>query len=141
MSATAAGNSAAASARTGKGIFPIGGEVEAGVDVEGKPNNKIPGFLPHSELSESPAFNYHTARAVTILLVRCCATAVDGECEQDILIRFQTHWSDIFPSNFKPVASDKSVIDTVNDCVAELSNDIDEYHNEKIDLVAKKMNS
>ncbi|CAL5207708.1 unnamed protein product [Lathyrus oleraceus] len=38
----------------------------------------------------------------------------------------------------KPVANDKVVVDTVNDCVAELSNDSDEYHNEKIDLVAKK---
>ncbi|KAI5395830.1 hypothetical protein KIW84_062133 [Lathyrus oleraceus] len=50
MSTTAAGNSAAASAKTGRGILPIGGEVEAGVDVESKPNNKIPGFLPLSEL-------------------------------------------------------------------------------------------
>ncbi|XP_058765698.1 uncharacterized protein LOC131639213 isoform X2 [Vicia villosa] len=38
----------------------------------------------------------------------------------------------------KPVASDKAVVDTVNDCGAELSNDSDEHHNEKIDLGAKK---
>ncbi|CAK8571239.1 unnamed protein product [Lathyrus sativus] len=38
----------------------------------------------------------------------------------------------------KPVASDKAVVDTVNDCGAELSNDSDEFHNEKIDLIAKK---
>ncbi|CAI8602166.1 unnamed protein product [Vicia faba] len=38
----------------------------------------------------------------------------------------------------KPVASDKAVVDTVNDCGAELSNGSDEYHNEKIDFVAKK---
>ncbi|KAI5418867.1 variant 4, Exosome complex exonuclease RRP44 A, partial [Lathyrus oleraceus] len=74
---------------------------------------KIPGFLPHSELSESPAFNYPAARAVTILLVRRCATAVDGECEQDILIRFQTHWSNIFPSNFKIDLLENSAIDDV----------------------------
>lgn len=57
---------------------------------------------------ENPA-----ARAVTILLVRCCATAVDGECEQDILIRFQTHWSNIFPSNFKIDLLENSAIDDV----------------------------
>lgn len=38
----------------------------------------------------------------------------------------------------KPVASDKAVVDAVNDCGAELSSDSDVYYNEKIDLTAKK---
>jgi len=38
----------------------------------------------------------------------------------------------------KPVASDKAVVDTVNDCGAELSSDSDVYYNDRIDLTAKK---
>lgn len=38
----------------------------------------------------------------------------------------------------KPAASDKAVVDTVNDCGAELSSDSDVYYNEKIDLTAIK---
>lgn len=38
----------------------------------------------------------------------------------------------------KPVASHKTAVGTVNGCGAVLSSDSDGYHNEKIDLVAKK---
>ncbi|KAI5444181.1 hypothetical protein KIW84_012704 [Lathyrus oleraceus] len=62
----------------------------------------------HTLVCENPA-----ARAITILLVRCWATVVDGECEQDILIRFQTRWSNIFPSNFKIDLLENSAIDDV----------------------------
>ncbi|XP_061357938.1 uncharacterized protein LOC133302210 isoform X2 [Gastrolobium bilobum] len=48
----------------------------------------------------------------------------------------------VVPLNFsqsqKPVASDKTVVATFNGCEAELSSDSDRYHNEKIDLAAKK---
>ncbi|XP_004516067.1 uncharacterized protein [Cicer arietinum] len=38
----------------------------------------------------------------------------------------------------KPASSDKAAVDAAKDCGAELSSDSDGYHNEKIDLVAKK---
>lgn len=38
----------------------------------------------------------------------------------------------------QPVISDKAVADTVNGCGAEVSSDSDEYHNETVDLAAKK---
>lgn len=42
-----------------------------------------------------------------------------------------------------PIASDKIVVDTVNDYGAELSNDSDKHHNKEINLVEKNelMNS
>lgn len=43
-----------------------------------------------------------------------------------------------FKGSQKPAASDKAVVDTVNDCGAELSSDSDVYYNEKIDLTAIK---
>ncbi|CAL0310059.1 unnamed protein product [Lupinus luteus] len=62
----------------------------------------------------------------------------ESQCKRDIDFQLKEPIAAPLNVSQQPVISDKAVGDTVDACGAELSSDSDEYHNETINVAAKK---